>query len=281
MRYLPRIPLPPRVLTALGNYQGDLGAAVEAELKKNAPEVAERIESFWKARRSTTTLKAVERALRAMASGLERCMYCEDSRGCDIEHMYPKVPYPSKAFLWLNLLLVCADCNRQKNDAFDEGILDPTTEDPLDHIVLSFTTGRYAARDDSPRGAATLRIVRRVASDQILTQGRQLAVAKIRIFLRDFDARQTEGRLEDADRIRGVLVNEPFSAAFAAVLRASREPGATDVLGEELVDVVSRHPTMHRWLKEADDARTAAAMPELAALARAVRIRRGLTKESY
>jgi len=99
MRYLPRIPLPPRDLTALGNYQGDLGAAVEAELKKNAPEVAERIESFWKARRSTTTLKAVERALRAMASGLERCMYCEDSRGCDIEHMYPKVPYPSKAFL--------------------------------------------------------------------------------------------------------------------------------------------------------------------------------------
>jgi hypothetical protein len=277
MRYLPRIPLPPRVLSALGNYQDDLDVVVEAELKKNPPESAERIESFWKGKRSTKPLKAVERALRAMASGLERCMYCEDSRGCDIEHSYPKVRYHSKAFLWLNLLLICADCNRQKNDAFDEGILDPTKEDPLDHIVLSFTTGRYTARDDSPRGTVTLRIVRRVASDQILTQGRQRAVATIRIFLRDFDACQTQGRLEDADQVRRALVNEPFSAAFAAILRASKEPGATDVLGEALVDVVSRHPAMHQWLKEADDARTEAALPELAALARAVRIPGGLT----
>lgn len=280
MRQLQRIALPERVLTALVTYQNALDAEVETERRKDAPNVAERIEAFWKDRRSTKTLKAVERALRAMASGLERCMYCEDSHGCDIEHGAPKVPHPSKAFVWLNLLWVCAICNRQKNDAFDEAMLDPTREDPLDHLVFSFSTGRYTAREDSERGVATLRIVRRLASDPTLARGRQNAVAKIRVFLRDFDMHQAQGQGAEADAIRGVVVEEPFSAAFAAVLRASTEPGATDVLGEELVAIVSRHPAMLRWLQEADDARAEAAGPEITALARAVRIRKSDTGEN-
>lgn len=280
MRHLLRIPLPQRVLTALVTYQSALNAVVEAEGAKNAPKIAERIEAFWKVRRSTKALKAVERALRAMASGLERCMYCEDGRGCDIEHGYPKVPHPSRAYLWLNLLWACATCNRQKNDAFDVALLDPTQEDPLDHLVLSFATGRYTARDDSERGAATLRIARGLASDPTLARGRQNAIAKLRYFLREYDTLQAQGRAAEADAIRVYVVEEPFSAAFAAVLRASTEPGAIDVLGEELVAVVSRHTAMHRWLEEADDARAEAARPEIAALARAVRIRGGLKEES-
>jgi uncharacterized protein (TIGR02646 family) len=273
MRYLPRIPLPPLVLSALESYQSALDIAVEAERDKDAPKVAERIEAVWKGRRSNKSLKAVEQALRAMASGIERCMYCEDNHGCDIEHGYPKVRYPSRALLWLNLLWVCATCNRQKNNAFEEEMLDPTQDDPLDHLVFSFATGRYTPRDDSRRGEATLRVVRRIASDQTLTRGRQKAIAKLRIFLRDYDTHQAEGRAAEADAIRGVVVQEPFSAAFAAVLRASAEPGATEVLGEELVAVVSRHPAMHRWLREADAARAEAVKQELDELAKAVRIR--------
>ena len=281
MRYLPRITLPERVLTALLAYQSALDAEVETERTKHDPKVAERIEAFWNVRRSTKTLGAVESALRAMASGLERCMYCEDSHGCDIEHRYPKVPHPSKAFVWLNLLWVCAICNRQKNDAFDKAMLDPTQEDPLDHLLFSFATGRYAARDDSERGLATVRILRRLASDPTLARGRQNAVAKIRVFLREYDTLQSQGRTAEADLIRCFVVEEPFSSAFAAVLRASTEPGATEVLSDELVAMVARYPAMLRWLSEADDARAEAAKPEIAALAKAVRIRKGFTDENY
>ena len=280
MRRLPRILLPQRVLDALMAYQSALEADVEAERKKDAPKVAERIEAFWNGRRSTNALKAAERALRAMASGLERCMYCEDSHGCDIEHGYPKVPHPSRAFLWLNLLWVCATCNRQKNDGFEEAMLDPTQEDPLDHLVFSFATGRYTSRDDSQRGAATLRVIRRLASDPTLARGRQNAIAKLRTFLRTYDTHQAQGRAMEADAIRSVVVEEPFSAAFAAVLRASTEPGAIEVLGEELVAVVSRHPSMHQWLREADDARAEVAKPDIAALGRSLRIRGGTKEQS-
>jgi hypothetical protein len=273
MRHLPRIDLPPRVLAALESYQNALDAAVKTEQNEDAPKVAERIEAIWKDRRSNKALKAVDLTLRAMASGLERCMYCEDSHGCDIEHGYPKVPYPGRAFRWPNLLWICAPCNRQKNDAFEEAMLDPTQEDPLDHLVFSFATGRYTPRDDSRRGTATLRIVRRLASDPTLARGRQNAIAKLRTFLRDFDTHQAAGRTVESDAIRSVVVEEPFSAAFAAVLRAASEPGAAEVLGEELVAVVARHPTMHQWLKEADNARVEAAKPGIAKLAAAVRIR--------
>ena len=274
MRHLPRINLPAPVLDALSAYQNRLEAAVDAERAKDAPKLAARIEAIWKARRSTNALRVVARALRAMASGLERCMYCEDSHGCDVEHGYPKVPHPERAFLWPNLLWVCAPCNRQKNDTFDEELLDPTREDPLDHLVLSPATGRYAARDGSRRGAATLCVLRRLKSDPTLARGRWNALGKLRTFLREYDTHEANGRAAEADTIRGVIVEEPFSAVFAAVLRACTEPGAAEVLGAELVGVVSRHPVMHHWLREAGDARVDAAKPEIADLARRVRVRR-------
>ena len=159
-------------------------------------------------------------------------------------------------------------------------MLDPTREDPLDHLVLSFATGRYTPRDDGPRGAATLRIVRRLASDPTLARGRQNAISKLRTFLREYDGHAADGRTVQAEAIRGIVVQEPFSAAFAAVLRASTEPGAAEVLGEELVAMVSRHPAMHQWLKEADDARAEAAKVEIAAIAKALHLPRKIRRES-
>jgi hypothetical protein len=278
MRQLTRIPLPQRVLDALASYQSALDRAVRAERRKKSPEVGDRVDEAWEGRRSNAALQAVEEALRAMASGLERCMYCEDGQGCDVEHRYPRVPYPEKAFAWLNLLWICAICNRQKNSAFDEAMLDPTSDDPFDHLVLSISTGRYTAREESSRGSATLRVLRRLASDQTLARGRHNALMKLRTFLREYDAHHAAGRVGQADEIRRFVVEEPFSAAFAAVLRASTEPGANDVLGEELVAVLSRHPGMRRWLDEADAARAGAVQHEIDTLMKRIRIHRGLGK---
>lgn len=273
MRRLPRIELPQRVTGALREYQQALDRQVKAERKKKRPATREIIDAAWNARLPNKALTAVRVALNAMASGSEHCMYCEGSRAEDIEHFRPKASYPERAFDWLNLLKICPGCNRQKNDAFDARLLDPTADDPLDHLLLSLRTGRYVAREESPRGRVTLRILRRLASDQVLVRGRRDAFLKLGTFLRDYHSLRVAGRDAEARLIRRCVVREPFSAVFAALLRASREAGAGDVLGDELMTILARHPEMYKWLRKADDKRVARAMTELDTLARSVRIR--------
>jgi uncharacterized protein (TIGR02646 family) len=274
MRRLRRIVLPPKILSALAAYQDTLDRAIPTESAKPAPRLSELIETAWGARRANAALRGVELALAAMSSGLKRCMYCEDSQGCDVEHFRPKGPHPDSTFHWSNLLWICAICNRQKNDAFEPGMLDPTVDDPLDHLVLSLATGKCVVRNASPRGAATLRAVPRLVDEQTLLRGRHNAFIKLRTLLLDYHLLKAQGQQAKADEIRRAVVEEPFSAVFAAFLRASTESGASDVLGEEVVEILKLIPEVHRWLEDADDARQAAAEPEILALAAQVRIRR-------
>ncbi|MBW8876770.1 MAG: hypothetical protein JF614_17545 [Acidobacteria bacterium] len=92
-----------------------------------------------------------------MASGLERCMYCEDSEGTAIEHFWPKSVYPERAFDWLNYLIACSRCNSNfKRDQFPLDaagaplLVNPSEEEPLDHLSFSPSTGRFEPR--SPKG---------------------------------------------------------------------------------------------------------------------------------
>ncbi len=274
MRRLARIPLPRRVLAALAAYQRSLDQRLARDGRRKHPDPGGVTEAVWKGRRANHALAAVEIALSAMASGLERCMYCEDSHGCDVEHFRPKARHPQHAFVWENLLFVCTECNRQKNDTFDPLVIDPTKDDPLDHVVLSPTTGKYVAATGSTRGAITLRAIPRLASDQALVQGRRNAWMKLHVMLGRYAAHQTAGRQEEADMIRQIVVDEPFSAVFAALLRASTRPGASDLLGPDLSDLLARHPEVHGWLADADRARAEAAQPRLDAKAKRLRIAR-------
>ncbi|MCC7015234.1 MAG: hypothetical protein IT454_21930 [Planctomycetes bacterium] len=102
-----------------------------------------------------------------MAGDTERCMYCLDSHGTDVEHFWPKSPYPQRMFDWANLLLGCAECGRLKGDRFplDGGapmLIDPSAEDPWEHLDFDSDTGNLMARVDaasgepSRKGAATV-----------------------------------------------------------------------------------------------------------------------------
>lgn len=272
MRKLPRMSLPSRVLRALSAYQTVTDDAVREERGRPEPDVRSRVEAAWKSHRTNKALEAVEQALRAMASGIERCMYCEDSRGCDVEHFRPRASHPDRMFLWPNLLWVCAACNRQKNDAFDDRLIEPTDDDPFDHLVLSPSTGRLTPRDGSKRGEVTLCVLPRLASDQALTRGRHLAMRKLRSFLGEYADHQAAGRAERASEIREVVVAEPFSAVFAALLRTAAEPGARSVLGDDLMRVLASHPEIHGWLAEADARRHSAAAEAIVGTARQVRL---------
>lgn len=89
MRRLRRVDLPRSVLGALSSYRATLSSLVTKERTSAQPDVARVVEAAWRTRRRGNAMKATETALRAMASGIERCMYCEDSHGCDVEHFRP------------------------------------------------------------------------------------------------------------------------------------------------------------------------------------------------
>jgi uncharacterized protein (TIGR02646 family) len=128
------------------------------------------IEQEWKGARQTRPLKTALKVLMSMAGERERCMYCGDSHGTDIEHFWPKTPYPERMFRWPNLLLCCTECGRFKGDRFpvDNGIavlLDPTADDPWRHLDFDPGTGNISARFDtdandwSPRGLKTVEVL--------------------------------------------------------------------------------------------------------------------------
>lgn len=109
-----------------------------------------------------TTFAEIRSRLVEMCSGAQRCHYCEDSAGDQIEHFRPKDLYPEFVFAWNNCLLACGKCNRSKSNKFgvvvdqgvvdvtrhprkpvrppayvgDAGPIDPRREDPLNYLFL-------------------------------------------------------------------------------------------------------------------------------------------------
>jgi hypothetical protein len=85
-------------------------------------------------------------------------MFCEDSRGTDIDHFWPLKPFSRRTFVWENLLLACGGCNRVKGNRFDlndQGdplLIDPTAEDPWNFLFFEPDTGIIVARVDPATG---------------------------------------------------------------------------------------------------------------------------------
>lgn len=163
MRRIHRPPLPDETLADLDRRQ-------ERADSKHA-EGALNPTAEWKAARQTKPLGAVLDTLRAMAGARVRCMYCHDSHGGDIEHFWPKAPYPDRMFRRPNLLLCCTDCGRHKGDKFPlaDGLpllIDPTADNPWDFLEYDTETNSLVARFDvtlsapSPQGSETVRILK-------------------------------------------------------------------------------------------------------------------------
>lgn len=91
-------------------------------------------------------------ALQEMSGYRDRCMYCGDSQGCDVEHFRPKSKYRATAFLWSNLLWICQPCNRRKTRNFpvsatgEPAILDPSLVDPWAYFLYIEETGDLVPR---------------------------------------------------------------------------------------------------------------------------------------
>lgn len=162
MRKIRRIDLPEATRRDLERRQS------EADAKDSRGELD--AQAAWKSARQSHAIGAALAALREMAGRRERCMYCSDSHGTDIDHFRPKVRFPGWMFCWPNLLLCCSECGRFKGDRFpmDGGanlLVDPTAEDPWEFLDFDPATGNIVARfsvgrgDWDPRGSTTVEVL--------------------------------------------------------------------------------------------------------------------------
>lgn len=142
----------------------------QSEANRKREEGILQVDDEWKNARQTILLHDVLATLKSMMGERERCMYCLDSHGTDIELFWPKTPYPERMFLWPNLLLCCTECGRLKGSVFPlaEGqplLIDPTAEEPWQYLDFDPTTGNIVARFEldrnnwSPKGLKTVEIL--------------------------------------------------------------------------------------------------------------------------
>ncbi len=139
MRRIKRIVLTDRVQHYLDHKQSEVDAGSDCR-------------RTWESARKTKTMAKVAESLIGMSGRRKRCMFCEDSRGTEIDHFWPMTPYRTRAFVWTNLLWTCGGCNRTKGDRFEldrDGqplLVDPTAEDPWDFLFFDADTGIVTAR---------------------------------------------------------------------------------------------------------------------------------------
>ena len=132
----------------------------KANIKKAAGTL--NVEAEWKRARQNQPLNNAVSILKVMAGPRERCMYCGDSHGTDIEHFWPKASYPQRMFRWTNMLLGCADCGRIKGSQFplaaDQPLLvKPTIDDPWQFLDFDPDTGNLVPRFFPATGCTTLK----------------------------------------------------------------------------------------------------------------------------
>jgi uncharacterized protein (TIGR02646 family) len=162
MRKITRLALPAETLKALKRKQSAANKKMTAGTLN--------VEATWKSARQTKTVKTALGVLQAMAGNRQRCMYCGDSHGTDIEHFWPKTPHPDQMFRWPNLLLCCTECGRFKGNNFPlvnnlPLLVDPTADDPWQFLDFDPVTGNIVARFDTaandwlPKGTETVKIL--------------------------------------------------------------------------------------------------------------------------
>ncbi len=241
MRRLSRPALPTEALDAL-RERGDR-VTVATDPKAEA-------QRLWR-RDVAGVMEAVE-ALRAMAHIAERCMYCEDSEGTDVEHFWPRESYPERAFVWDNLLLACAGCNsNHKRTEFPRDaqgapvLLDPTCDAPREHLALSPHTGEYVSL--TQRGAESVRVygLRRRA----LCLRRSSEWLALQTMVLKYDDFVAAGRHEDADDVRRAMLATPHASLLVDLVALTSLPNAHHFVRlRGCLDALDRRPEIRAWV---------------------------------
>jgi uncharacterized protein (TIGR02646 family) len=214
---------------------------------------AERVEEakrLWDFKKNKA-FKEIRETLCLMASGIERCMYCEDSAGTDIEHFWPKGTYPLKAFQWENYLLACSSCNSNYKrtefplDSSDQPLLiNPVEEEPRHHIAFSPSTGKYSKLTD--KGFESIRVYGLNRNN--LTLGRRDAWVSTQVHIIQYGRCRDNGNLEKSQRIEEVICRFPHSSVIIELLDIIDSPDVELWIDTECVQTVRQYPEIRNWL---------------------------------
>jgi HNH endonuclease len=229
----------------------DLTIRLEARTSqlKLAGANAESARTLWGSAR--TERRKLRELLALMAPGIQRCMYCGDNLGTDIDHFAPISISPLKTFEWLNHLLACSHCNsNEKRDKYpcdaagNALLLDPTRERPSDHLRLVLNEGRYDGLTEI--GSVSIEVFGLNRPD--LRQGRERAFRTRRAILYYIHKLIVEGREDEAILNMEALVEEPHASVLHAILGVMESNQAEAVLGPDIVAIL-RNPDMQRLVQ--------------------------------
>ncbi|HVY21921.1 MAG TPA: hypothetical protein VG962_01025 [Steroidobacteraceae bacterium] len=173
------------------NYLQMKQARVHEDVKNHTLDIA----VSWNQARQTKSIRDLLVVLKEMAGARERCMYCVDSHGCDIDHFRPKAHFPEVAFEWSNLLLCCSECGRLKGSQFplENGLpqlIDPCIENPWEHLDFDPQTGCITARFNvhdnrwSNKGVKTVEILQ-LDKREALSNGYKLTLKRLSRIISD------------------------------------------------------------------------------------------------
>ncbi|MEV0617151.1 HNH endonuclease [Nonomuraea sp. NPDC050404] len=202
----------------------------------------------WKAAKSIQ--QGVRTHLSDMVLGIKSCMYCGDHLSTDIDHFEPLAETPLRAFDWLNHFLACSHCNsHEKRDRFprDEAgvplLVDPSGEDPHDHLMLALAAGRYESL--TSRGSATIDVFG--LNRQDLVDARIAAFDCMCAVLRDRRRLLRAGDAAKAGRLAKSLFDQPFIDVLYTMLRVRHHSRAALILdGPEVVEALA-DPALDLW----------------------------------
>jgi uncharacterized protein (TIGR02646 family) len=208
-----------------------------------------RAHKLWRQRKNRT-FEEIRRVLNLMATGRSRCMYCEDNEGTDIEHFYPRASYTERAFLWNNYLLACSNCNSNyKRNQFPLDLagqpimIDPTLDDPAEHLSFTPTTGRLVGLTE--RGEHSIDICG--LNRAILNQGRHDAWVTLCSLIPAYVAYRRCGEIGRADELCETIRRFPFASVLWHLVRMRGLPGAHEVTPEDVLAALDECPEIATW----------------------------------
>lgn len=232
-----RATLPDELSVQLVTLTKELAAAPTDDRKQVA-------QTLWKKSSTRTHVyQPLKEVLKQMALGLEQCMYCGTDFGTDVDHFEPVARNPLRTFDWLNHLLACTTCNsNHKRHEFPTDadglplLIDPTIEDPYEHMTLSLSTDMY--HPVSAKGTATIAVCGLNRGQ--LVDGRRRARKTVAMCLRLLATAVMGGQDAEATEIAATIRQQPFADVCQAMLRQATAPGAERIFsGNDVVGLTS------------------------------------------
>lgn len=263
------------ILKALKGFQD------EVDTLETFDDKSTRAKYLFKSRnvKGNKVFDAIKVTLNEISPGIQRCMYCEDSKCDEVEHFYPKDLYPQFCFQWSNYLYACGTCNGPKNNQFaifrtgtglfqkvnpannklkatlppagDSVLINPRIDNPLDFCRLDLETFKFAII--SPKGTKnhiradyTYNVVLRLNDNREYLRGqRELAYTNYKSRLHSYNTSKNNNvERNKLNRMIYLLKRESHPTVWKEMQRQFEMNILSD---DELIELFQQSPEALGW----------------------------------